>query len=86
MKKILDLFCRAGGSAYGYHLAGFEVTGVDIVPQPDFPFKFIQKDLTESLANKFNFDDYDAIHASPPCQYYTWGTRSDRQSLTKSCV
>jgi hypothetical protein len=27
--RLLDLFCGAGGSAMGYHQAGFDVVGVD---------------------------------------------------------
>src|SRR5258707_15825847 len=64
--KLLDLFCGAGGCAVGYHRAGFEVTGVDINPQPRFPFRFIQAD-----AMTFPLEGYDVIHASPPCQGYS---------------
>lgn len=65
--KLLDLFCGAGGAAWGYHLAGFtDITGVDNVPQPEYPFRFIQAD-----AMMFPLDGYDLIHASCPCQAYS---------------
>ena len=64
--KLLDLFCGAGGASKGYYLAGFEVEGVDIEPQPHYPFKFYQ---AEALG--FPLEGYDAYHASPPCQEYS---------------
>ena len=63
---MLDLFCCAGGAAVGYDRAGFEVLGVDINPQPRYPFEFHQGDAIEYLAMRGN--EFDAIHASPPCQ------------------
>jgi DNA (cytosine-5)-methyltransferase 1 len=68
-KRLLDLFCGAGGSAVGYYRAGFELTGVDIKPMPRYPFEFIQGDALEYLAEHGR--EFDVIHASPPCQAYS---------------
>ncbi len=67
--RLLDLFCGAGGASYGYYLAGFDVTGVDIAPMPRYPFRFIQGDALEYLAAHGH--EYDVIHTGPPCQGYS---------------
>lgn len=67
--RLLDLFCGAGGAATGYHRAGFEIVGVDIAPQPHYPFEFVQGDALEYVAEHGR--EFDAIHASPPCQGYS---------------
>ena len=68
-RKLLDLYCCAGGAGEGYKLAGFDVTGVDIRPQPKNPHRFVLADALEYL--EAHGHEYDAIHASPPCQAYT---------------
>ncbi|MEU9419693.1 DNA methylase [Streptomyces sp. NPDC048272] len=68
---LLDLFCCSGGAAVGYHRAGFDVTGVDIVARPRYPFPFQQGDALTVLADLITSGEiaaYSAIHASPPCQ------------------
>jgi DNA (cytosine-5)-methyltransferase 1 len=76
--RLLDLCCGAGGCSEGYARAGFEVIGIDIAPQPNYPFEFIQADALDflyvmahgrgdvSLGRSFA-----AIHASFPCQAKT---------------
>lgn len=75
--RLLDLFCGAGGASVGYHRAGFEVVGVDIQRQQRYPFESICADALQLLATGlrtgmicgvWRLADFDAIHASPPCQ------------------
>jgi DNA (cytosine-5)-methyltransferase 1 len=66
--RLLDLFCGAGMAADGYAAAGFEVIGIDIVDQPNYPYQFIQAD---ALWNPLYLLRFDIVHASPPCQLFT---------------
>jgi len=80
--KLLDLFAGAGGAGRGYMDAGFEVTGVDIAAQPDYPGTFVQGDALAYLAAHGH--EFDAIHASPPCQAssaLTKGTNKGKEYL-----
>ena len=67
--RLLDLFCGAGGAAMGYHRAGFDVVGVDIAEQPNYPYMFVLSDALDYLRRHGR--NYDAVHLSPPCQRYS---------------
>jgi DNA (cytosine-5)-methyltransferase 1 len=67
--RLLDLFCCEGGAGTGYARAGFDVTGVDIVAKPRNPHPVIVADAIEYAREHAH--EYDAIHASPPCQSYS---------------
>lgn len=68
--KLLDLYCGAGGAAMGYYQSGFDdITGVDIIPQPHYPFKFVIMNALDYL-DAFG-SEFDLIHASPPCQRFS---------------
>ncbi len=75
--KLLDLCCKAGGAATGFHRAGFDIIGVDIEPQPNYPFEFYQADAMRVLERlPFRspspiFHDVVAVHISPPCQRFS---------------
>jgi DNA (cytosine-5)-methyltransferase 1 len=88
---LLDLFCCAGGCSVGYHRAGFDVVGVDIEPQKNYPFEFIQADVMEWLPEALEsgyVERFSCIHASPPCQAYSrtksiHGNKYDYPDLVK---
>lgn len=65
--RLLDAFCCQGGAADGYEQAGFDVTGIDIRPQPRYPYTFIQAEAVAFIRE--HGAEFDVIHASPPCQH-----------------
>jgi len=81
MPKILDIFCGAGGASKGYHVAGFDVEGVDIKHGKRYPFSYHRMDF-HTLEVKM-LQKYDFVHASPPCQTFSI-TKNLRKAQGKS--
>lgn len=75
--RLLDLYSCAGGAAVGYQRAGFDVVGVDIARQPNYPFEHHVADAVEFV--RAHGHEFDAIHASPPCQHYTTASATARK-------
>jgi DNA (cytosine-5)-methyltransferase 1 len=75
--RLLDLFSGAGGAAMGYHLAGWDVVGVDATFQVRYPFPFVQDDALDFLGKHGHL--FHAVHASPPCQPYSITRHSHNQ-------
>lgn len=72
--RLLDLFCKAGGAAMGYHMAGFTVVGIDQHWQPNYPFFMRREKLYPEDEHAFVCwlrENFDAVHASPPCQRHS---------------
>lgn len=68
--RMLDLFSGAGMAADGYAAAGFDLHGIDIAAQPYYPYPFDKGDALAVLASDLP-EQFDAIHASPPCQAHS---------------
>ena len=91
--RLLDLYCGAGGAARGYQEAGFYVVGVDHKAQPRYAGDaFVHVDALFALnkltdnwyikdenGERWWLDDFDAIHASPPCQRWAQGFVKNRE-------
>lgn len=77
---MLDLYCCEGGAAKGYHDAGFDVVGVDIVARfaRRYPYEFHVADAVKFVSEHGH--EFDVIHASPPCQHASAGTRAQDRS------
>jgi DNA (cytosine-5)-methyltransferase 1 len=75
--RLLDLFCGAGAVSVGYAEVGWELVGVDIKKQPNYPFEFRRMDAMKVVQSETLIEwlDVDIIHASPPCQSYSFPTR-----------
>ena len=69
--KLLDLFCGVGGASIGYAQAGFEVHGVDLKHGKRYPFTYIRADVLDVLQDENFLEQFDVIHASPPCQTHS---------------
>jgi DNA (cytosine-5)-methyltransferase 1 len=70
-RRLLDLFCGAGGAGEGYRRAGFYVVGVDSTPHVYPAGEFLQADALDVLADRDFLAGFDVIHASPPCPRYS---------------
>ena len=85
---LIDLCSGAGACAVGYHRAGFDVVGVDVVAQPRYPYAFVQGDalgvmdrlLAGGDVEGYRLGDVAAVAASPPCQAWAQATLSQRRA------
>ena len=71
MMKLLDLYCGVGGASVGYHQAGFEVYGVDLKHGKRYPYTYLRADVLDVLRDEEYINQFDVIHASPPCQTHS---------------
>jgi len=69
--KLLDLYCGVGGASAGYAAAGFEVHGVDLKHGKRYPYTYLRADVLDVLQDDNFIQQFDVIHASPPCQTHS---------------
>ena len=69
--KLLDLYCGVGGASAGYAAAGFEVHGVDLKHGKRYPYIYLRADVLDVLRDDNFIQQFDVIHASPPCQTHS---------------
>ena len=90
MKPLLyDLYCCSGGATKGYQLAGFRVIGVDCKPQPRYiGDDFILIDSIDFLERYISgeYERAKALHASPPCQAYSYCTKLGQRQYYKKLI
>jgi len=76
--KALDLCCAGGGVTKGLQQMGYQVTGVDIQPQPRYcGDEFILGDMLTIMRRLIDtgaIEQYSFIHSSPPCQEWSNST------------
>jgi DNA (cytosine-5)-methyltransferase 1 len=82
--RLLDLFCGQGGAAAGYIAAGFQVVGVDLADHGKrYPAEFVLGNAMDLLGDRRFVNQFDAIHASPPCQGYSIATAGNPSARAK---